>query len=136
MHFAVLLNLVNQPLIYFWSGQFFPSEKAEIERFTKVVSSRSPGEYFRSYDVANMVGISGMALSRIASSFMVLDSNGTKINLGLSLKFEAKGLKVMDYSRKIERVWEFSRRAVELLREYKVREATSTDVRFLSLSLF
>ena len=50
---------------------------------------------------------------------MVL-SEGQKINLGLSLKFEAKGMKVVDYSRKSGRNWEFSEKAIDLLREYKV----------------
>ena len=75
-----------------------------------------------------MVGISGLALAKITSSLMVLHSDGAKTNLGLSLKFEAKGLKVMDFSRKTGRAWEFSNRAVELIREYKVREMCSTDV--------
>lgn len=51
---------------------------------------------------------------------MVITSDGQKTNLGLSLKFEAKALKVIDYSRKEGRHWEFSEKAVELLREYKV----------------
>lgn len=68
-----------------------------------------------------MVGISGLALSKITSSLMVLASDGSKANLGLSLKFDAKGLKVMDYSRKEGRSWEFSDKAVELVREYRVR---------------
>jgi len=67
-----------------------------------------------------MVGISGRALSKITSSFMVITSDNQKTNLGLSLKFDAKGLKVIDYSRKEGRHWEFSDRAVELIREYKV----------------
>ena len=66
-----------------------------------------------------MVGISSRALSRVTSSFMVL-SEGQKINLGLSLKFEAKSMKVLEYSRKDGRNWEFSDQAVALIKEYKV----------------
>ena len=51
---------------------------------------------------------------------MVITSDNQKINLGLNLKFEAKGLKVLGYSRKDGRSWEFSDMAVDLLREYKV----------------
>lgn len=51
---------------------------------------------------------------------MVLTSDSSKNNLGLSLKFEAKSLKVVDYSRKEGRHWEFSERTVDLIREYKV----------------
>jgi hypothetical protein len=67
-----------------------------------------------------MVRLSGRALSKITSSFMVITSDGQKNNLGLSLKFEAKGLKVIDYSRKDGRHWEFSQKAVQLIRDYKV----------------
>jgi len=67
-----------------------------------------------------MVGLSGRAVSKITSSFMVIMSDKQKINLGLSLKFEAKALKVIDYSRKEGRHWEFSQKAVDLIREYKV----------------
>lgn len=66
-----------------------------------------------------MVGISGRALGKITSSFMVITSDNQKTNLGLSLKFEAKSLKVIDYSRKEGRNWDYSEKAVELLREYK-----------------
>ena len=66
-----------------------------------------------------MLGISSRALSKITSSFMVIAGGGSKSNLGLSLKFEAKALKVIDYSRKDGRHWEFSEKAIELIREYR-----------------
>jgi 5'-3' exoribonuclease 1 len=46
-----------------------------------------------------------------------------KINLGLSVKFEAKAQKVIDYSRKTDRYWEFSQTTVDLIKEYKVTGA-------------
>jgi len=69
-----------------------------------------------------MVGITALALARITSSFMVITSDGQKTNLGLSLKFEAKGMKVLDYSQKSAngRGWEFSDKAIQLIRDYKV----------------
>ena len=67
-----------------------------------------------------MVGISGRALGKITSSFMVLTSDEQKTNLGLSIKFEAKALKVIDYSRKEGRTWEYSEKAIQLIRDYKV----------------
>jgi hypothetical protein len=51
---------------------------------------------------------------------MVLTSGNEKVNLGLSLKFEAKALKVVGYSRKNGQYWEFSQKTVDLLKEYKV----------------
>ncbi len=50
---------------------------------------------------------------------MVIAGDGSKSNLGLSLKFEAKALKVIEYSRKDGRFWEFSEKALQLIREYK-----------------
>ncbi|KAF8195285.1 XRN 5'-3' exonuclease N-terminus-domain-containing protein [Mycena galopus ATCC 62051] len=98
---------------------FFLSDKAENEKFKSIVDTRQSGRYYPSFKVADMVGISGRALSKITSSFLVITSDNQKTNLGLSLKFEAKALKVIDYSRKDQRHWEFSEKAVELIREYK-----------------
>lgn len=47
---------------------------------------------------------------------MVVDDN--RLNLGLNLKFEAKKLKVLGYSRRGDNGWEFSQKAVDLVREY------------------
>ncbi|KZT67451.1 hypothetical protein DAEQUDRAFT_673200 [Daedalea quercina L-15889] len=98
---------------------FFPSEKAENDKFKSIVDNRMSSRYFPSFRVGDIVGLSGRALSKITSSFMVITGDGQKNNLGLSLKFEAKGLKVIDYSRKDGRYWEFSEKAVDLIREYK-----------------
>lgn len=51
---------------------------------------------------------------------MVIGSDGQKTNFGLSLKFEAKALKVVSYSKKNGRLWEFSEKTINLIREYKV----------------
>jgi hypothetical protein len=51
---------------------------------------------------------------------MIVLSDGAKINLGLGIKFEAKGTKAPGYSRKDGRFWEFSEKAVHILHEYKV----------------
>jgi 5'-3' exoribonuclease 1 len=75
-----------------------------------------------------MVGISGRGLSRITSSFLVVTPDNLKINLGLNLKFEAKALKVIDYSRKDRQYWEFSEKAVDLIREYKVSGCPGLNV--------
>ncbi|KAH9944834.1 exonuclease II [Amylocystis lapponica] len=100
---------------------FFPTEKAENEKFKEIVANRLSIRYYPSFKVSEMVGLSPKAISKITSSFMVITSDGLKCNLGLSLKFEAKGLKVIDYSRKDGRYWEFSDKAVEFIREYKAK---------------
>jgi len=58
-----------------------------------------------------------------------------KINLGLSVKFEAKARKVIDYSRKTDRYWEFSQTTVALIREYKVTSANMLQAGLLIPSL-
>lgn len=68
-----------------------------------------------------MLGISGRTLGKITSSFMVITSDDLKNNLGLSIKFEGKSMKVIDYSRKDSRSWEYSQKALDLISEYKVR---------------
>ncbi|KAI0707261.1 exonuclease II [Earliella scabrosa] len=98
---------------------FFPSEKTENDKFKAVVANRLQNKYFPSFKVADMLGLSTKALSKITASFMVLASDGNKNNLGLSLKFEAKGLKVIEYSRKNDRFWEFSEKAIQLIHDYK-----------------
>ncbi|KAG7094057.1 hypothetical protein E1B28_007676 [Marasmius oreades] len=108
---------------------FFPSDKAERVKFKEIVeasnipaiSSKSNGAYVPSYIAANQVNLSGRALSKITSSFMVLTSDNQKHNLGLCLKYEAKSLKVIGYTRKDKeggRHWEFSQKALALIREY------------------
>lgn len=85
-----------------------------------MVSNRTSLQYHPSFKAAEMLGLTGHALSKITASFMVLTADGQKNNLGLSLKFEAKSLKVIGYSRKNGRFWEFSDKAIQLIREYKV----------------
>ncbi|KAL0571703.1 exonuclease II Exo2 [Marasmius crinis-equi] len=107
---------------------FFPSDKAEQTKFKEIVeasnvpsSSNPGGAYVPSYIAANQVNLSGRALSKITSSFMVITSDNQKHNLGLCLKYEAKSLKVIGYTRKDKeggRHWEFSQKALALIREY------------------
>ena len=113
--------LLTRPL------QFFSPDKTENEQFKLIVNNRTSGTYYPSFKAAEIAGITGRALSKITSSFMVITSDGHKTNLGLSLKFEAKALKVIDYSRKAGRYWEFSQKAIDLIREYKVRQDISTN---------
>jgi 5'-3' exoribonuclease 1 len=94
---------------------------AENDKFKAVVNNRLQSRYYPSFKAAEQVGITGRALGKITSSFMVITSDNQKTNLGLSLKFEAKALKVIDYSRKEGRNWDYSQKAVDLLKEYKAR---------------
>jgi len=52
---------------------------------------------------------------------MVVGRDKQKTNIGLSLKFGAKALKVVDYTKMDGRYWEYSEKAVGLIKEYKVK---------------
>ena len=76
-------------------------------------------QYTPSFAVAKTLGLNPLVLSKITSSFqVVLDDN--KVNLGLNLKFEAKKLKVLGYSRKTSG-WEFSEKAIQLIQQYMLK---------------
>ena len=75
--------------------------------------------YTPSFAVAKALGLNPLVLSKITSSFQVaLDDS--RVNLGLNLKFEAKKLKVLGYSRKTSG-WEFSEKAVQLIQQYMIK---------------
>ena len=76
--------------------------------------------YTPSYQIARSLNLNGLALAKITSSFSVT-VDGARVNLGLNLKFEAKKLKVLGYSRKSESGWEFSRAAIELIQQYMIK---------------
>jgi len=102
---------------------FSPSDKLENEALKTAVAKGSATRYLPSFQVAEMLAMSKRALSRVTSSFMVLVADGQKVNLGLSIKFEGKGMKVINYSSKNGNVWQFSDLAIDLIRDYKVSTA-------------
>ena len=73
--------------------------------------------YTPSYMIARDMRLNALALAKITSSYTV-KVDDTRVNLGLNLKFEAKKLKVLGYSRKSQTGWEFSRAAVALITDY------------------
>lgn len=88
--------------------------------FRSIVDSRISSRYFSSFKAVELVDLTERAFSRITSSFMVLTTGGKEVNIGLGLRFEAKALKVIDYSRKNDSFWEFSQKTVDVLKDYKV----------------
>ncbi|KAL8631848.1 hypothetical protein Q9189_002428 [Teloschistes chrysophthalmus] len=91
--------------------EFGKSIVAQADRLT---------QYTPSFAVAKMLSLNPLVLSKITSAFQVIvDDN--KVNVGLNLKFEAKGLKVLGYSRKNNSGWEFSQKAIQLLQQYMVK---------------
>jgi 5'-3' exoribonuclease 1 len=76
--------------------------------------------YYPSYQVAKMLRLHPLVLSKLTSAFNV-NSSGLRLNLGLNLKFEAKKMKVLGYSRKNASGWEYSQKAIDLLVQYMSR---------------
>ncbi|KAJ2587553.1 exonuclease II Exo2, partial [Coemansia sp. RSA 1722] len=81
------------------------------------------GERYRpSYQVAREVGISPLLLSRISSRIALIDTtnsrDSSRLFIGLDLKFEAKRLKVIGYTKRGPNGWLFSDRAVDLISRY------------------
>lgn len=76
--------------------------------------------YKPSYAVAKMLHLHPLVLSKLTSAFNV-QSSGLRLNLGLNLKFEAKKLKVLGYSRKNQSGWEYSDKAIQLLVQYMTK---------------
>lgn len=89
-----------------------PEFGLEIARQVEKFSPYTP-----SYAVAKMLNLHPLVLSKITSSFRVM-SSGLQLNLGLNLKFDKRGMKVLGYSRKAERGWEFSKKAIGLIADY------------------
>lgn len=100
--------------------QYFPTEQQENRLFTQIVVTRPSGHYYPSPVLSRRLGMSPLALSRITSSLLVMLEDGSKTNIGLALKFESKGLKVLGYSRRNDRGWEFSETTAKALEKYKV----------------
>ena len=98
------------------------AKSAEEPTFGTVIASEYGmlQKYYPSHVVNKLVGISGLTLSRLTAN-LKYSYGSEKLNLGLNLKFEAKGLKVAGYSKKGASGWEFSEKAVELISEYKRR---------------
>ncbi|GAA6013539.1 hypothetical protein JCM8202_000722 [Rhodotorula sphaerocarpa] len=98
---------------------FFPSDKQESQLFKARLAQLGDAAYTPSHQVSRRLGMSGLTLSKITSSLLLVAPTGeSRINVGLNLKFEAKQQKVLGYSRKTESGWEFSEKAISLIREY------------------
>ena len=86
-----------------------------------VLGQGAQTRYTPSFAVAKMLKLQGLVVSKITSSFAVSALGLPRLNLGLNLKFEAKKLKVLGYSRRSENGWEFSDKAIELITTYMTK---------------
>lgn len=88
---------------------------------TIVAQYSTQKQYTPSYAVAKMLNLHPLVLSKITSAFSIKALGLPRLNLGLNLKFESKQLKVLGYSRKNEKGWEFSDKAIKLLQDYMMK---------------
>ncbi|KAL1959442.1 hypothetical protein VTO42DRAFT_2245 [Malbranchea cinnamomea] len=85
-----------------------------------VHSAEKHSPYTPAFAIARNLQLNPLTLAKITSSFSVL-LDGQRVNLGLNLKFEAKKLKVLGYSRRGNSGWEFSEKAIALVHEYMLK---------------
>lgn len=85
-----------------------------------VMNAEKLSVYTPAFAIARNLRLSPLTLAKITSSFSVM-MEGKRVNLGLNLKFEAKKLKVLGYSRRAQNGWEFSEKAVGLLHDYMIK---------------
>jgi len=101
--------------------QTYPGDTAEYARYKDILSQNRHNDIYQpSFNVNKRTRMSGLTLSKITSSLMIQGTTDQKVNAGLNLKFEAKGQKVLGYTRKSEGGWEYSEKAISLIAEYKV----------------
>ncbi|WFD45347.1 exonuclease II Exo2 [Malassezia psittaci] len=89
----------------------------ELRLMHKLVQERGADHYVVANHVAHRLRISSLVLSRITSSMLVMIQN-KKRNLGLNLKFEAKGRKVLGYTQRTSMGWEYSEKAISLIKQF------------------
>jgi hypothetical protein len=107
--------------------QYFPNDNAEANLFNAEMARYPHSNYFPSHFVTRRVRMGALTLSKITSSLLV-QHGGQKVNIGLNLKFEAKGQKVLGYTRKGDGGWEYSTKALALISEYKVGAAALAGI--------
>lgn len=97
------------------------SQNGKVADFGRriVAESARLAQYAPSFAVAKSLGLNPLVLSKITSAFHVIVDD-VRVNLGLNLKFEAKQLKVLGYTRKSPSGWEFSSKAIQLIQQYMV----------------
>lgn len=96
--------------------------KNKEQEFARAIirKAEQSNPYTPSFAVAKQLGVHPLVLSKITSSYQVINSAGLKLNLGLNLKFEGRKMKVLGYSRKSHTGWEFSNAALRLIADYMV----------------
>ncbi|XP_046562363.1 LOW QUALITY PROTEIN: 5'-3' exoribonuclease 1-like [Haliotis rubra] len=79
--------------------------------------------YMPGYMIAQRLGISGLFLSRLTGSILVIQGSrdnpkANKINVGLNLKHTKRNQELPGYTRKLDDRWTYSQATFELVRDY------------------
>ncbi|ODO06774.1 hypothetical protein I350_04133 [Cryptococcus amylolentus CBS 6273] len=98
---------------------YFEGEARDNLAFRDLATQRPSSKWWPSPTLSRRLGISALALSRITSTLLVQLEDGSKTNIGLPLKFESRGLKVLGFTKRNDRGWEYSEKAAQVLQEYK-----------------
>ncbi|EPQ64573.1 Bgt-5086 [Blumeria graminis f. sp. tritici] len=119
IHYGQPLETIglNDNLVEIWLSK---SMVKEPDFGHQIISEKYHAEssYTPAFSVAQLLGLNALALSKITSSFVISTPDSPRLNLGLNLKFESKKLKVLGYTRKSDRGWEYSNKAIELIASY------------------
>jgi 5'-3' exoribonuclease 1 len=84
--------------------------------------------------MAKRLSISGHLLSRLTGTIFITRDGGSKVNIGLQLRFNARNEEVPGFSKKINDTWYLSRKVGDIMSEYiekfpKVIENLSTGMK-------
>ncbi|XP_076358060.1 5'-3' exoribonuclease pacman isoform X2 [Tachypleus tridentatus] len=79
--------------------------------------------YMTGFQVAQKMGISSLLLSKMTGTVFVQTNSmesmsANKTNIGLNLKFNKRNEEIPGYSKKINNIWLYSDKAVEVMKEY------------------
>ncbi|CUM55403.1 uncharacterized protein AC631_03249 [Debaryomyces fabryi] len=77
--------------------------------------------YLPSFEVSKKLRLNALFMSKITSGYMLENdfNNKRRVNIGLELKFEGRRQKVLGFTRKDGKVWEFSPLAIQLITDYR-----------------
>ncbi|XP_053692331.1 5'-3' exoribonuclease 1 [Sabethes cyaneus] len=90
------------------------------------VNERAKNHYMGTQDAASMIGISPNLLSRLSSTILIVpggrrsvntDERG-KMNIGLQLRMHTQNEETVGYTKKANKTWMFSEKAIKLIKDY------------------
>ncbi|KAJ3251090.1 hypothetical protein HK103_002892 [Boothiomyces macroporosus] len=112
-------NTVRPATVDLRLGRFVDADLQNELQFD--ISQFDEDRYYPSWQVGKRLKVSAFAMSKITSNLIInTEHHGNgRVGIGLGLKYDSKGLKVLGYSRKTEKGWEFSEKALDLITRYQ-----------------